>query len=70
MFEASEFTGLAPHATLGVVRLIMVLVLALVANRVVTTLSRSAGVSPQHPMTTYESLGIDPVKPVATTTAG
>ena len=23
-----------------------------------------------YPMTTYESLGIDPVKPVATTTAG
>ena len=47
VFEAAEATSLAPHAVHGIVRLVMVAVLALVASRVVAALTRSAGMS-QH----------------------
>ncbi len=44
VFEASELTGMAPHAILGAIRMTMVLVLALTCTRVVTALLASAGV--------------------------
>ena len=49
VLEAGEFTGVAPHAILGLVRLVMVFALALVCARAVTELARSAGVCPAHP---------------------
>lgn len=49
MFEASEATGLAPHAFQGVIRLIVVAALAYAAVGVVAALMRSAGARPDHP---------------------
>ena len=50
VFEAGEATGLAPHVVLGVVRLVMVGLLAVTASAVVAALARSAGLSPRHPV--------------------
>ncbi len=50
VFEAGEAMGLAPHAVLGAVRLVMVGLLALTASAVVAALARSAGVSLRHPV--------------------
>lgn len=50
VFEAGEATGLAPHVMLGVVRLVMVGLLAVTASAVVAALARSAGLSPRHPV--------------------
>ena len=49
VFEAGEVTGLAPHVVHGVVRLLMVVLLAYVAASVVAALARSAGVANNHP---------------------
>ena len=45
VFDAAEATGLAPHAVIGVLRLTIVAVLALVACRVVSAVIGSAGAS-------------------------
>lgn len=58
VFEAGEFTGVAPHAILGLVRLAMVLALALVCARVVSELARSAGVHTDHPTLTLYPLAL------------
>ena len=49
VFEASEATGLAPHAIQGVIRLLMVVALAHAATRVAAALMRSAGIRSDHP---------------------
>ena len=45
VFESAEATGLAPQVILGVVRVIVVALLALLAAKMVSALARSAGVS-------------------------
>lgn len=50
VFEAAEATGLAPHAVHGIVRLVMVALLALIASRVVAALVRSAGATRHQPV--------------------
>ncbi|MCE2510961.1 MAG: hypothetical protein J4F50_00105 [Acidimicrobiia bacterium] len=45
VLEASELTGMAPHTTLGVVRLTMVLALSLICAQIVAALARSAGLT-------------------------
>ena len=49
VFEASEATGLAPHAIQGVIRLLMVVALAHAATGVAAALMRSAGIGSDHP---------------------
>ena len=58
VFEAGEFTGVAPHAILGFVRLAMVFALALVCARIVSKLARSAGVRSDHPTLTLYPLAL------------
>ena len=58
VFEAGEFTGIAPHAILGLIRLAMVLALALACARVVAALAKSAGVGPSHPALTLYPLAL------------
>lgn len=53
VFEASEATGLAPHAVNGFLRLLVVLLLAVVATRVVMALTASARVGPEPIMAIY-----------------
>ncbi|MCE2510968.1 MAG: hypothetical protein J4F50_00140 [Acidimicrobiia bacterium] len=50
IFEAGEATGLAPHVVHGVIRLLMVVLLAGVAASVVAALARSAGATAGHPL--------------------
>ena len=50
VFEASEFTGIAPHTTLGLIRVVMVLALVLVCTRMAAALARSAGVTRTTPV--------------------
>lgn len=50
IFEAGEATGLAPHVVHGVIRLLMVVLLAGVAASVVAALARSAGATADHPI--------------------
>ena len=50
VFDASEFTGIAPHTTLGLTRVVMVFVLVLVCTRMVAALARSAGVTRDAPI--------------------
>ena len=50
VFEAAEATALAPHAVHGIVRLAMVAILAVVAQRVVASLARSAGEAQHRPV--------------------
>lgn len=49
VFDAAEATGLAPHAVIGVLRLAMVALLALVACRIVSAVVASTGVSRSRP---------------------
>ena len=49
ILDAGEATGLAPHVVHGVIRLLMVMLLAHVATLVVSALARSAGAAPNHP---------------------
>lgn len=51
VFDAAEATGLAPHAVIGVLRLVMVAVLALVAFRVVSAVvgSGDSSIGRSHP---------------------
>ena len=49
VFDAAEATGLAPHAIIGVLRLAIIAVLALVACRVVAAVVSSSGASPGQP---------------------
>ena len=49
VFDAAEATGLAPNAVIGVLRLAIVAVLALVACRVVSAVVGSSGASPGRP---------------------
>ena len=50
VFEAAEATGVAPHVTHGLVRLVMVGLLAVLVLQMVETLFRSAGIAPnRHP---------------------
>ena len=44
-FEAAEATGLAPHVVLGVMRVVVVALLAVLAAKMVGALARSAGVA-------------------------
>ncbi|MDE0496967.1 MAG: hypothetical protein OXH86_06415 [Acidimicrobiaceae bacterium] len=44
VFETAEATGLGPHTVLGVVRLLVVALLAVLAAKMVSALTRSAGV--------------------------
>ncbi len=53
LFEASEATGLAPHAVNGFLRLLVVLLLAVVATRVVMALTASARTGPEPIMAVY-----------------
>ena len=50
LLEASEATGLAPHAILGVIRLAVVVALAHAAILMVSAVMRSAGVGAGHPV--------------------
>lgn len=56
VFEAGEFTGLAPPTILGLIRLAMVAALALICARVVAKLVESAGIRPDHPTVTLYPL--------------
>ena len=49
VFDAAEATGLAPHAVIGVLRLAMIALLALVAGRVVSAVMGAAGAGSGHP---------------------
>jgi hypothetical protein len=53
LFEASEATGLPPHAVNGLLRLLTVGLLAMVATRVVVALTASARVGPEPIVAVY-----------------
>ncbi len=53
VFEASEATGLPPHAVNGFLRLLIVLLLAVVATRVVMALTASARIGPEPIVAVY-----------------
>ena len=53
VFEASEATGLPPHAVNGLLRLLAVLLVAVVATRVVMALTASARIGPEPIVAVY-----------------
>ena len=61
VFEAGEATGLAPHVVHGVVRMLMVMLLALVATSVVAALARSAQASVRSPVNVLYPLALGTV---------